>query len=378
MARFYFFLQKGTTGPRAGLLRFETGLEVKTPLFMPVGTQGSVKAMGQEDLESIGYRLILANTYHLYLRPGLELMAKLGGLKKFMAWPYALLTDSGGFQAFSLSSLREYRDDGVLFRSHWDGSRHYFNPRKVLEIQRILESDIVMPLDDCAEYPATPERLSLALERTHRWLQDSVEYYISSGMNEKQSLFGIIQGGVEEEFREKSVQFVTTLPLPGFAIGGLSVGEKNEEFLKALRFTCALLPVEKPRYLMGVGSIPEILAAVESGVDMFDCVLPTRNARNGQLLTSEGKINLRNEKFKDRADPPDPRCGCPVCQRYTLAYLRHLHKSREILAYMLSTYHNLYFMYHFMDSMRLAIFEDRWTSFKEGYLKVYTSKSPAA
>lgn len=375
MAKFRFFLQRGSHGPRAGVMDFHN-YQVETPVFMPVGTAGAVKAMLSEQLEEIGYRILLANTYHLYLRPGSEVMKHLGGLHKFMNWPYAILTDSGGFQAFSLSKLRQYHPEGILFRSHLDGSTHFFTPQLVLEVQKNLKSDIVMPLDDCAEYPATEERLKKALDRTHHWLAQSVQFFFENQMQEEQTLFAIVQGGVNLEFRLKSLDFVKKFDLQGYAIGGLSVGEKNEEFLETLRFTCRHLPIEKPRYLMGVGSLPEILEAVAAGVDMFDCVLPTRNARNGQVFTFAGKVNLRNEKYKNIDRPIDENCGCFVCQRYSLAYLRHLHKSKEITAYILATYHNLYFMFQFMKKIRQAILSDNFSEFKETFLKNYLSKIP--
>lgn len=356
---------------RAATLNFDNALEVPTPVFMPVGTQASVKSLIQEDLEEMGYNLILANTYHLHLRPGSTVLNHFGGAKKFMSWPRLMLTDSGGYQAFSLSSLVKYDDYGIHFRSHLDGSPHLFTPSGTLDIQRSIGADIIMPLDDCAPYPADPKRLADSLLRTHRWLEESKRHWQNSGQDETQSLFGIVQGGVDIELREESAKFVAALDLPGNAIGGLSVGEKGEEFRKALDHTLLFLPHQKPRYLMGVGSLPEIIYAVEYGVDMFDCVLPTRNARNGQVFTSNGKLNLRAEYNKLQDKPIDPQCGCRVCKRYSLGYIRHLHKAREISAYSLSSYHNLYFMKTFMDALRASILDNTFAEFKAHWLALY-------
>ncbi len=371
MARLSFALEHGSRGPRAGRLIFSNGIEIETPVFMPVGTAASVKSLRQEDLEEIGYRLILGNTYHLYLRPGAEVFTSIGGLKKFMSWPHAILTDSGGYQAFSLSKISKYTDEGVIFRSHLDGSQHLFSPQSVLDMEAALKSDIVMPIDDCAPYPADARRLRMSLERTHRWLKESTNYMQKTGYDDDQNLFGIVQGGVDVKLRKESAQFARDLNLRGYAIGGLSVGEKNDEFLVALQASCQELPHDKPRYLMGVGSIPEIIHAVELGVDMLDCVLPTRNARNGQVFSSAGKINLRNEKHRLSDRPIDEQCQCRVCQRYSLAYIRHLHKANELLAYTLSTYHNLHFMKRFMESLRLAILNENFENFKKEMVPLF-------
>jgi len=367
-----FEIEKTEDQSRAGLLTFENRDQVQTPVFMPVGTQATVKALSQEDLEEIGYNLILANTYHLYLRPGTTLLKKFGGVKNFMSWPRRMLTDSGGFQAFSLSGLTKYTEDGVNFKSHHDGSSHFFTPENVLDYQADIGSDIVMPLDDCAPYPAPPERINESLKRTHEWLQRSKKHWLAKGYNEKQSLFGIVQGGADIQKRVESAKAITELDLPGNAIGGLSVGEKNNEFLEAMNASCLHLPKEKPRYLMGVGSVPEILHAVSMGVDMFDCVLPTRNARNGQVFTSSGKINLRAEYNKLKDSPIDTECECRVCQRYSLGYIRHLHKAKEILAYSLSSYHNLFFMKQFMDNIRKSIVSGNFMEFKNKWLDIFS------
>jgi len=372
MSRFQFELTSKFSSARTGILRFDNGITVETPVFMPVGTRASVKAVSQENLEELGYELILNNTYHLYLRPGTVVLKEFGGVKKFMSWPRLILTDSGGYQAFSLSKLTKYLDNGIHFKSHLDGSPHLFTPEKVLDIQSIIGSDIVMPLDDCAPYPAGEKRLRESLVRTHLWIRQSVDYWRHMGYDNTQSLFAIVQGGVNPDLRRESAQFVTTLDLPGYAIGGLSVGEKNDEFKVALAETLPHLPENKPRYLMGVGSIPEILFAVRHGVDMFDCVLPTRNARNGQVFTSSGKLNVRAEYNKFKDNPVDENCGCRVCKRYSLGYIRHLHKTQELLAYELSSYHNLYFMQDFMKKIRTAIKDQTFESFFKQYTDLFT------
>jgi len=368
MSRFDFQLQKNDGDARAGKLEFSSGLTIETPIFMPVGTVGSVKSLSQADLIEMGYQLILANTYHIYLRPGTEVLQNFDGLKNFMNWPNVLLTDSGGFQAFSLSEFSKYKPDGVEFRSHIDGSKHFFSPEKVLDIQATIGADIVMPIDDCAAYPASVERLEEGLTRTHKWLEMSKKIWLDKGYSENQSLFGIIQGGVNPELRKRSAEFIAGLDLPGTSIGGLSVGEKGDEFLKALAINCQIVDKKKPRYLMGVGSIPEILNSVKLGIDMFDCVLPTRNARNGQVFTSTGKVNLRNEKYKNSKLPIDESCDCKVCYNHNLGYIRHLHKVQEITALSLSSYHNLYFMKTFMSKIRTSILEENFASFYEEWM----------
>lgn len=353
---------------RAGVLTLNATI-VETPVFMPVGTQASVKAISQEDLHEIGYRLILGNTYHLYLRPGSPLISEFGGIKKYMAWPHAVLTDSGGYQAFSLSANTKLTDEGVIFRSHLDGSEHRFTPERVIEIEREIGADIIMPIDDCAPYPADDKRLKESLVRTHRWLKDCKKYWLMDPRH--QTLFGIAQGGINPALRADSAKACADLDLPGYAVGGLSVGEPLEHFQPALAAAIEHLPAEKPRYVMGVGSIPELINGVELGVDMFDCVLPTRNARNGQVFTSTGKVNLRNEKHARSNEPIDAACGCKVCQKYSLGYIRHLHKQKEILGLMLSTYHNLYFMFHFMKNMRSAIVAQQFAQFKAQWLPLF-------
>lgn len=365
------------THARAGLLNFtrEGGdLSVETPVFMPVGTRASVKALWQEDLEEIGYSLILGNTYHLYLRPG-EVVADMGGLRKFMAWPGAILTDSGGYQAFSLGANVKYLADGVEFASHIDGSRHMFTPAGVVDIQTGLGSDIMMVLDDCAPADASPERLRQALERTHTWANSSFSHYeqkVEEGAldPERTKLFGIIQGGTDPALRQESAAAIQALGFQGIAVGGLSVGESRAAMYAALKDLAPLLDPARPRYLMGVGTIPDFLEAVRYGFDMFDCVLPTRNARNGQLLTSRGPLNLRNARFARSAEPPDPDCTCRVCRRYSLSYLRHLFSVGEMLGPQMATYHNLHFYYTFMEELRAAVRENRFLDFYQAWKKI--------
>lgn len=363
-----FSVAAQNSAARAGTLTLN-GITVETPVFMPVGTQASVKAISQEDLHEIGYRLILGNTYHLYLRPGSALISEFGGIKKYMAWPHAVLTDSGGYQAFSLSENTKLTDEGVIFRSHLDGSEHRFTPERVVQIEREIGADIIMPIDDCAPYPADDKRLKESLARTHRWLADCKKYWLMDPR--QQTLFGISQGGINPQLRADSAKACADLDLPGYAIGGLSVGEPLQYFQPALAAAIEHLPLDKPRYVMGVGSIPELINGVELGVDMFDCVLPTRNARNGQVFTSVGKVNLRNEKHARSNEPIDAACNCKVCRKYSLGYIRHLHKQKEILGLMLSTYHNLYFMFHFMKNMRSAIAEQKFAQFKARWLPLF-------
>jgi queuine tRNA-ribosyltransferase len=346
------------------------GIKVQTPVFMPVGTRGTIKALSSEDIDELGFDLILANTYHLYLRPGTDVLDNFKGIKNFMSYKRSLLTDSGGFQIFSLNSLFKFHRDGVFFQSHIDGSRHEFTPTKVIDIQKSIGSDIMMVLDDCAPYGSDIERLKLGLERTHRWAKISVEYWKDNPGN--QFLFGIAQGGVNFDLRVESLEYINSLPFAGIALGGLSVGETREEFVSILELLAPKLDRKRPRYLMGVGTVSDILEGVRNGIDMFDCVLPTRNARNGQVFTTSGKVNLRNEIYKNSEKPIDPECGCRVCKRYSLGYIRHLHKVKELLAFQLSTFHNLYFMKTLLEEIQISIrkgeFEKTYKKWKKIYL----------
>ncbi len=332
---------------------------------MPVGTQATVKTLSQEELEALGFRIILGNTYHLYLRPGAERVARLGGLHGFMRWSRAILTDSGGYQVFSLSQLRKIDDDGVTFRSHLDGSEHRFTPERSMEVQAHLGSDIVMAFDECPPYPATREEVARATERTYQWAKRCRSAWLTfqeqrlQGGLHPQALFGIFQGGVYDDLREQSLEQITSLDLPGYAIGGTAVGEPIEEMYRIVGEFAPRMPADKPRYLMGVGTPDDILRAVQSGVDMFDCVLPTRMARHAVVFTSQGRKNLRNARFAECQEPIDPECTCWVCQRYSLAYIHHLFRAQEMLGYRLASYHNLHFYARWMESIREGIREGK-------------------
>jgi len=344
---------------------------IQTPVFMPVGTVGAVKALDATDLETfIKPQIILGNTYHLYLRPGDKVIDKLGKLHKFTQYPKSFLTDSGGFQAFSLSDNVKIDEGGITFRSHIDGSKHYFTPKKVIDIQNNLGSDIMMILDDLVALPATQERIKASIERTTRWAKESIEYHKANqakGKSLEQNIFAIIQGGTDKAFREKSAKELCALDYDGFAIGGLSVGEANQDMYDTVEWTTQFMPENKPRYLMGVGTPEDLVENVERGVDMFDCVMPTRNARNGTLFTSYGKVNIKAARFKEDNEKLDPECGCMVCQTYSKAYLCHLYRAREITYFRLGTIHNLYYYLNLMSEMREAILENRFQAFKKEF-----------
>ncbi len=337
---------------------------IETPVFMPVGTAATVKAMRPDEVKEMGAQIILSNTYHLYLRPGHEIVREAGGLHKFMNWDRAILTDSGGFQVFSLGDLRKITEEGVEFRSHIDGSKHMLSPEKSIEVQNALGSDIIMAFDECAPYPADRGYVKKSLERTTRWLKRCKE---ANKNTDVQSLFGIMQGGMYQDLRYQSAMEIVDLDLPGYAIGGLSVGEPKELMYEVLDYCVDYLPANKPRYLMGVGSPDYLFEGVERGVDMFDCVLPTRIARNGTAMTSRGKVIIKNAAYERDFTALDPECGCYTCRNYSKAYLRHLFKSNEILSSMLLTNHNLYFLIHLMGEMRKAIEEDRFSEFKREF-----------
>jgi queuine tRNA-ribosyltransferase len=354
-------------GARGGLLRLRhASVPVATPVFMPVGTQGTVKAMTQEEVAGLGFLLILGNTYHLYLRPGHELVRRAGGLHRFIAWDGAMLTDSGGFQVFSLQELRKITEDGVAFKSHLDGSEHFFSPERSIAVQHALGADIIMAFDECPPYPCSYDLTREATERTHRWLSRCVAYH--QEQQTEQLLFGIAQGGVYEDLRRESAQFVAAAGTPGIAIGGVSVGEPPELMQAAIGWSLPFVPAEKPRYLMGVGTPQDILDAVAQGIDMFDCVLPTRLGRNGTLYTTDGRINIKGSRYAENFGPVDTACPCAVCRRYSAAYLRHLYKCDEILASRLATYHNLAYYARLMAGIRQAIEEDNYAAFRRGQL----------
>lgn len=352
---------------RAGILHTAHG-SIETPIFMPVGTVGSVKALAPDDIHAIGAQIILGNTYHLYLRPGDELVARRGGLHEFMKWDRPILTDSGGFQAFSLSSLNKMSADGVEFRSHIDGSRHMFTPEKVVSIQRNLGSDIMMPLDVCLGYGASREDAAKAVRRTTEW---AARCRAAHPAGSPGLLFGIVQGCTYPELREASARQLMDIGFEGYSIGGLAVGEPKNLMMKNLRALDPVLPQEKPRYLMGVGTPLDILHAIETGVDMFDCVLPTRNARNGTLYTSAGKVNIKRREYAEDDSPLDPKCSCYTCRTFTKAYLRHLYVSKELLAFRLNSIHNLTYFLDMVRGARRAILEGRYAEFKAGYEAMY-------
>jgi queuine tRNA-ribosyltransferase len=335
---------------------------------MPVGTAAAVKAMRPGEVRALGAEVVLSNTYHLYLRPGHEIVREAGGLHRFMNWDSAILTDSGGFQVFSLGSLRKITEEGVAFRSHIDGSRHMLSPEKSIEVQNALGADIIMAFDECAPYPADWSYVKNSLERTTRWLARCKEAHRNT---EAQSLFGIMQGGMYQELRRQSAMEIVEMDLPGYAIGGLSVGEPKELMYEVLDYCVDYLPAEKPRYLMGVGSPDCLFEGVERGIDMFDCVLPTRIARNGTALTSHGKVVIKNAAYERDFSALDPECGCDTCRNYSRAYLRHLFKSNEILSSMLLTNHNLHFLIRLMESIRQAIEDDRFPEYKKDFYKKY-------
>ena len=335
---------------------------VQTPLFMPVGTQGCVKGIAPDDLQAIGAEMILGNTYHLYLRPGDELVRTMGGLQRFSSWPGPILTDSGGYQVFSLAQLRQLSPEGVTFRSHINGAKHFFSPEGVVGVQRNLGSDIMMVLDECVDYQADEAYTRRSIELTADWARRSRTVYPQGSGD--QLLFGIVQGGFFPELRSQSCQQITSIPFDGYAIGGLSVGEPPEVMRKILAHTAPQLPDESPRYLMGVGTPLDILDAIAEGVDMFDCVLPTRNARNGTLYTNRGKVNIKKARYKDDPLPLDPDCGCYTCRTFSRAYLRHLYVARELLAYRLNSLHNLTFFVELVRQARESIAHGRYQTFR--------------
>jgi queuine tRNA-ribosyltransferase len=366
---FELFAEDKNSHARAGVIHTPHG-DIPTPVFAPVGTQATVKTLTPADLQELGAKLILSNTYHLYLRPGADLIANFGGLHHFMQWPGPILTDSGGFQVFSLEGLRKVDDDGVTFRSHIDGSEHRFTPEKVIAIQEKLGADIIMAFDECPppqDYNYNVE----ALRRTHHW----AERCKVAHRRTDQALYGIVQGGVFADLRAQSAEFLTPLDFPGYGIGGLSVGETKAEMHAMLEVLHPLLPREKPRYLMGVGSPEDLFEGVARGVDQFDCVLPTRIARNGAVFTHQGRINLRNARFATDKNPIEAGCECYTCRTFSLAYLRHLLIAEEILALRLTTLHNLHIMLTIIRRIRQAIFDGTFSTYKNEFLANYRTVS---
>ncbi|MEG6572932.1 tRNA guanosine(34) transglycosylase Tgt [Caldibacillus debilis] len=362
------------TGARLGILHTPHG-SFETPMFMPVGTLATVKTMSPEDLKELGAGIILSNTYHLWLRPGHEIVEEAGGLHAFMNWDRGILTDSGGFQVFSLSDLRQIDEEGVHFRSHLNGDKLFLSPEKATEIQNALGADIIMAFDECPPYPCDYDYMKKSVERTSRWAERCLNAHKKPDW---QGMFGIVQGGAYEDLRKQSAADLVSLDFPGYAIGGLSVGEPKEVMNRMLEFTAPLLPADKPRYLMGVGSPDSLVDGAIRGIDMFDCVLPTRIARNGTLLTSSGRLVVKNAQYRRDFRPPDEACDCYVCKNYTRAYLRHLIHANEILGFRLATYHNLYFLLKLMEQVRQAIREDRLADFREQFFDQYGYNKPDA
>ena len=374
MSRFAFTLHATDGKARTGTIAMRRG-EIRTPAFMPVGTAATVKAMKPEAVRATGADIILGNTYHLMLRPGAERMARLGGLHRFMHWPRPILTDSGGYQVMSLSSLRKITEEGVLFKSHLDGSRHLLTPERSMEIQRLLGSDIVMAFDECPRADAGREVIAASMAMSMRWAQRSRDGFDSGGDHAAgAALFGIQQGALDEGLRRESADALRAIGFDGYAIGGLAVGEGQEAMFATLDFAPDMLPADRPRYLMGVGKPDDLVGAVERGVDMFDCVLPSRSGRNGQGFTWTGPVNIRNARHAEDQAPLDPRCHCPCCAHYARAYLHHLVKSGEMLGAMLMTEHNLWFYQRLMEAMRAAIAEGRFALFAAAFRADYLDK----
>ena len=367
MFTFNLLKKDSATDARLGKIHTNHG-EINTPAFIPVGTQATIKALTPEDLKGLGAEIILCNTYHLFLRPGHELIKRLGGLHRFMHWDYPLLTDSGGFQVYSISANQKVSEEGIAFKSHLDGSRHFLTPELCMEIQEALGADVAMCLDECVPYPSSYEYVHDSLKRTTRWAKRCQE----SKKREAQTLFGIVQGGMFKDLREQSARELVNLNFDGYAIGGLSVGESTSLMREMVEHSAALLPREKPRYLMGVGTPEDIVESVKRGIDMFDCVLPTRNARNGMLFTSFGKIVIKNARHRSEDIPIDPHCTCYTCTHYSRAYLHHLFSAKEILSSRLNTIHNLFYYLSLIKELRMAILEGRFDHF---YQKFYESRN---
>ena len=375
--RFSFSVSATDGAARTGVIAMQRG-EIRTPAFMPVGTAATVKAMKPADVRAAGADIILGNTYHLMLRPGAERVARLGGLHRFMGWQRPILTDSGGYQVMSLSELTRRSEEGVAFASHLDGSRHLLTPERSTEIQRLLGADIVMAFDELVPTTSSRDEQAAAMERSMRWARRSRDAFLAGGAHaEAAAQFGIQQGALDEGLRRISAEKLLEIGFDGYAVGGLAVGEGQEEMFRVLDFAAPMLPADKPRYLMGVGKPDDIVGAVERGIDMFDCVLPTRSGRTGQAFTADGPINLKNARFAEDERPLDPECGCPVCATWSRAYLHHLVRSSEILGAMLMTEHNVRFYQQLMAGLRAAIAERRLAEFANGFRARYRSGTPA-
>ena len=370
-SRFSFTIAATDGKARTGSIQMRRG-EIRTPAFMPVGTAATVKAMRPAEVRATGADIILGNTYHLMLRPGAERVARLGGLHGFMGWDRPILTDSGGYQVMSLSALTKMSEEGVAFASHIDGSRHMLTPERSMEIQRLLDSDIVMAFDECTKNGCTHDEAGKSMERSMRWARRSRDGFDQGGDHaERAALFGIQQGSLNEDLRRASAQELIEIGFDGYAVGGLAVGEGQEAMFTCLDYAPGMLPVDKPRYLMGVGKPDDIVGAVERGIDMFDCVLPTRSGRNGQAFTWAGPLNIRNARFAEDMSPLDPRCGCPVCATWGRAYLHHLVKAGEMLGAMLMTQHNIHFYQDLMQAIRDSIAQGRFASFAADFRRDY-------
>ena len=381
--RFSFQLQHTDGAARAGEIETPHG-KALTPFFMPVATQATVKGMTPEEVKAVGAQVVLGNAYHLYLRPGVETVRKLGGLHDFMSWEGPILTDSGGFQAFSMGPLRKVTDDGIRFRSHIDGSEHRFTPQLATANQEGLGADIIMCFDQCIAYGASEKEVRQAMERTNRWAQACFDAHqafqngAGNGAATGQALFGIVQGGTFPELREESARTILAIPFHGYAVGGLAVGENKEQMYRFTGQVTGLLPQDKPRYLMGVGSPEDLVEGVARGIDMFDCALPTRVARNGSLFTTEGRVDITKSRYAEQQGPLDETCDCYTCRKYSAAYLRHLFRAKELLGLRLASIHNLRFVLALMERIRAAILEDRFDAFRKEFLDVYQPTDEAA
>ena len=374
---FSFQVSNSQGGARAGELQTPHGA-VATPAFMPVATQASVKGLSPEEVRELGASIVLANAYHLYLRPGVETVQRLGGLQRFMAWDGPVLTDSGGFQAFSMGALRRVDDDGIRFRSHLDGSEHYLTPELATLNQQLLGGDIIMCLDQCISFGADRGEVRRAMERTHYWAKTCYQSHASSQDAQRQALFGIVQGGTFEDLREESARYLIGIPFQGYAIGGLAVGESKAQMYQTTGQVTALLPYDKPRYLMGVGSPEDLVQCVAQGVDLFDCVLPTRVGRNGAWFTRLGRRDITNRRYKEVSDPLEEDCDCYACRHFSAGYLWHLFKAKELLGPRLASIHNLRFIMRLMDEMRQAIIEGRFDRYQEEFNQAYKPTNEAA
>ena len=378
-AKFNFQLHHTDGAARAGELETPHG-KALTPFFMPVATQATVKGLTPEEVKDVGARVVLSNAYHLYLRPGVETVVKLGGLHKFMGWDGPILTDSGGFQAFSMGPLRKVSDDGIRFRSHIDGSEHNFTPELATANQEGLAPDIAMCFDQCIAYGASEKQVRQAMERTHRWAQSCFDAHQSSatGAPSGQALFGIVQGGTFSELRGESARAISAIPFHGYAVGGLAVGENKEDMYRFTGQVAKVLPEDKPRYLMGVGSPEDLVEGVARGIDMFDCALPTRVARNGSLFTPEGRVDVTKARYAEQRGPLDETCDCYTCRNYSAAYLRHLFRAKELLGLRLASIHNLRFVLALMERIRASILEKRFDAFRRDFLDRYQPANEAA